>query len=129
MRRLSKLLDSIAWYKLVPSGMSGMQTLITAGGGAYGQGDYVTAAAATDRSFLLAYLPPEASSGGIAINMGALAGPARARWFDPTSAMFIEIPGNPFHNSGSRTFSIPGNNASGARDWVLVVETTKYLGH
>ena len=127
-RRLGKLLDSIAWYKLVPSGMSGMQRLIAAGGGTYGKGDYVIAAAAADRSVLLAYLPPEANAGGIAVNMGALAGPARARWFDPTSATFIDIPGDPFRNSGSRTFSILGNNAAGAQDWVLVLETHKNIG-
>ncbi|MCU1240425.1 MAG: hypothetical protein JWO71_1151 [Candidatus Acidoferrum typicum] len=129
MKRLGTLLDSTAWYKLVPSGMGGMQTLVTAGGGTYGKGDYVTAAAAADRSLLLAYLPPEANSAGIAVSMSALAAPAKARWFDPTSAIFINIPGDSFPNSGSRTFSIPGNNAAGARDWVLVVETNKNFGH
>jgi len=125
MRRLGKLLDSVAWYKLVPSGTAGMKKLVTAGGGTYGKQDYVTAAAAADRSLLLAYLPPGANSGGLAINMGALAGPVRARWFDPTSGMYIDIAGESLHNSGSRTFSIPGNNAAGVRDWVLVLETNE----
>ena len=128
MRRLGELLDSVAWYKLVPSGMAGMRTLVTAGGGTYGKRDYVTAAAAADGSLLLAYLPPEVSSAGVTINMEALAGPARARWFDPTSGIYIDIAGGSLRNSASRTFTIPGNNAAGARDWVLVLETSKNAG-
>jgi len=103
--------------------------LVTAGGGTYGKQDYVTAAAAADRSLLLAYLPPGANSGGLAINMEALVGPVRARWFDPTSGMYIDIAGESLRNSGSRTFSIPGNNAAGVRDWVLVLETNENARH
>jgi Protein of unknown function (DUF4038)/Putative collagen-binding domain of a collagenase len=121
MMHLGQLLDSTAWYKLVPSGMAGMKKLVTAGGGTFGTPDYVTAAAAADGSLLLAYLPPGASSTGIAINMEALAAPARARWFDPTSGIYVDIERGSLPNSGSRTFRIPGNNSAGARDWVLVL--------
>ena len=125
MMRLGKLLDSTAWYKLVPSGIAGMKTLVTAGGGTYGKRDYVTAAAAADGSLLLAYLPPGASSTSVAINMEALAAPVRARWFDPTSGIYVDIAQALPRNSGSRTFTIPGNNAAGARDWVLVLEANQ----
>src|SRR6266403_1872053 len=77
MMHLGKLLDSVAWYKLVPSGTAGTKILITAGGGTYGKQDYVTAAAAADGRVLLAYLPPGASTAGVAINMGSFAGPVR----------------------------------------------------
>ncbi len=122
MMHLGKLLDSVAWYKLVPSGTAGTKILITAGGGTYGKQDYVTAAAAADGRVLLAYLPPGASTAGVAINMGSFAGPVRGRWFDPTSEIYFDIAGGALRNSGSRTFVIPGNNTAGARDWVLILE-------
>jgi Protein of unknown function (DUF4038)/Putative collagen-binding domain of a collagenase len=125
MMHLGKLLDSVAWYKLVPSGGAGTKKLITAGGGTYGGEDYVTAAAAADGKLFLAYLPPGASTVELVINMGSLAGPVRARWFDPTSGNYIDIAGGAFRNSGSRTFKIPGTNAAGARDWVLLLEVNE----
>ena len=129
MMRLGKLLDSVPWYNLVPSGIAGMKTLVAAGGGTYGKQDYVTAAATKDGTLLLAYLPPTASSPSIAINMRALAAPAQARWFDPTLGAYTDVPGGLLRNSGRRTFTIPGNNWAGARDWVLVIETPKTTGH
>jgi len=127
MMRLGKLLDSVAWYKLMPSGTAGSKTLITAGGGTYGKQDYVTAAAAPDGKLLLAYLPPGASPAGVAISMGSLTGPVRGRWFDPSSGIYSDIAGGSFPNSGNHTFVIPGNNAVGARDWVLVLEVNENL--
>jgi hypothetical protein len=129
MMRLGKLLDSVAWYKLVPSGTAGSKTLITAGGGTYGKQDYVTAAAAADGKLLLAYLPPGASPAGVAINMGSLTGPVRGRWFDPSSGIFSDIAGGSFPNAGNHTFVIPGNNAVGARDWVLVLDVNENSRH
>jgi hypothetical protein len=129
MMHLGRLLDSVAWYKLVPSGTVGTKTLITAGGGSYGKQDYVTAAAAADRKLLLAYLPPGASTEGVAINMGSFAGPVRGRWFDPTSGIYIDISGEALQNFGSRTFMIPSNNTVGARDWVLVLEVNENSRH
>jgi hypothetical protein len=129
MKHLGELLDSVAWYKLVPSGTVETKTWITAGGGTYGKQDYVTSAAAADGKLLLAYLPPGASITGVAINMKSLAGPVRGRWFDPTSGIYIDIANGPLWNSGSRTFTIPGNNAAGARDWVLVLEVNENSRH
>ena len=129
MMRLGKLLDSVAWYKLVPSGTAGTKTLITAGEGTYGKQDYVTAAAAADGKLLLTYLPPGANTAGVTINMGSLTGPVRGRWFDPSSGIYIDIAGRALRNSGSRTFMIPGNNAAGARDWLLVLEVIENSRH
>jgi hypothetical protein len=54
--------------------------------------------------------------------MGALRGPARARWFDPSSGSYQEIEDGPFANSGSRQFTAPGKNRDGDEDWVLLLE-------
>jgi len=50
-----------------------------------------------------------------------MSGPARARWFDPTNAAYVNI-GTGLANAGSRSFTTPGNNSTGAKDWVLVVD-------
>jgi hypothetical protein len=119
MGRLNAFMESIAWYDLVPSGLNGMRTLITTGGSSVSSSDYVAAAAAPNGTLLVAYLPP-AHSGPISVDMGAMSGPARARWFDPTSGAYIGI-GTGLTNTGSRSFTTPGNNSAGTKDWALVL--------
>jgi hypothetical protein len=77
-------------------------------------------ATAPDRAWLVAYVPPK-HTGSFTVDMGALAGPARARWFDPTSAAYSDI-GTGLPNSGGRSFTTPGNNSRGEADWVLVID-------
>jgi hypothetical protein len=120
MARLNTFIGSIAWYNLVPSSLNGMRTLITAGGSSASASDYVAAAAAPDGTLLVAYVPP-AHSGSITVDMGVMSGPARARWFDPTSGVYTDF-GTGLTNSGSRSFTTPGNNSVGTKDWVLVLD-------
>ena len=120
MGRLNAFIGSIAWYKLVPSGLNGMRTLITAGGSSVSSSDYVAAAAAPDGTLLVAYIPPD-HSGPITVDMEAMGGPARARWFDPASGAYQDI-GTELPNTGTRSFTTPGNNSAGAQDWVLVLD-------
>ena len=121
MARLNAFISSIAWYKLVPSGLGGMSALITSGGGSVSASNYVTAAASPDGTLLVAYIPP-AHTGSITVNMAALSGPANARWFDPTSGTYTNA-GTGLTNSGTRAFTPPGANSAGANDWVLVLAT------
>jgi hypothetical protein len=58
MERLNKFIKSITWWKLVPSGLAGMKTLITAGGNISTDSDYVAAAATYEGTLLVAYIPP-----------------------------------------------------------------------
>jgi len=121
MARLNAFIGSIPWYNLVPSGLGGMRTLITSGGGSsVSSTDYVTAAATPQGTLLVAYIPP-AHSGAITVDMAAMGGPVRARWFDPTSGAYTNI-GSALPNSGSRSFTTPGNNSVGKTDWVLVLD-------
>jgi hypothetical protein len=119
MGRLNAFIRSIAWYDLVPAGLNGMRTLITAGGSSVSASDYVSAAATPDGTLLVAYVPP-AHSGPITVDMGAMSGSTRARWFDPTSGAYTNI-GTGLTNAGTRSFTIPGNNSVAAKDWVLVL--------
>jgi len=120
MTRLNAFMRSIAWYRLVPSGLGGMRPLITAGGGFDSDSDYVAAAATPDGTLLVAYVPP-AQSGSITVDMTALRGPVRARWFDPTSAGYVDA-GTGLANAGERVFTPPGINSAGESDWVLVLD-------
>ena len=120
MGRLNVFIGSIPWFNLVPSGLGGMRTLVTAGGSSVSAADYVAAAATPDGTLLVAYIPP-AHNGSITVDMGAMSGLTRARWFDPTSAAYTTI-GTGFANSGTRAFTPTGNNSVGQKDWVLVLD-------
>jgi hypothetical protein len=84
--------------------------------------DWVTAAMTSTGSHLLAYIPTVGgtASRSITIDMTAMSGPTRARWWDPSSGAFTEI-ATGLPNSGTRSFTSPGANAGGQNDWVLVL--------
>ncbi|HKU96304.1 MAG TPA: DUF4038 domain-containing protein [Vineibacter sp.] len=115
MKHVSDLFTTRAWHRLMPD-LDG--TIMTRGAG---EGvDYATTARASDGSLVIAYIPTERT---VSIDMGRLAGPAIARWFDPTNGRYTAIAGATLANRGSRDFTTPGNNAIGHSDWVLVLET------
>ena len=120
LARLNAFMQSIPWYTLVPSGMSGMRTLVIGNSGA-DAGDYVTASATPNGTLLVAYVPP-ARTGSITVDMGAMSAPSSARWFDPTNATYTQV-ATGLANSGQRAFTPPGNNSAGQQDWVLVLDT------
>jgi hypothetical protein len=113
-------MKSIAWYNLIPSGLNGMRTLITAGASSVKENDYVAAAASRDGTLFVAYIPP-AHSGSVTVDMRAMRGSSRARWFDPTKGSYVTI-GAGFPNTSYRKYTIPGKNSAGAKDWVLVLD-------
>jgi len=117
------LWKSKPWHRLKPSGLGGMGTIVTAGGGTASpqSTDFVAAACTSEGDLLLAYVPP-AHSGTITVDMTKLAGTATARWFDPTNASFTAI--GTFSNTGTRAFTTPGTNSAGQTDFLLVIETS-----
>ena len=110
------------WWRLKPSGLGGMGTLITAGGGTASpqSTNYVAAAATSEGDLLLAYIPP-AHTGSITVDMTKLAATAVARWFDPTNGSMTVI--GAFANTGTHAFTPPANNNAGDTDFLLVLET------
>jgi hypothetical protein len=115
---LNTFVRSISWWNLVPSGLGGMRTLVTNNAGST-DFNTVSAAAASDGSLIVAYVGPS-HSGSFDIDMGALRSPARARWFDPSSGTYTQIASG-LANSGTYTFTPPGNDSGGYADWVLVI--------
>jgi chitodextrinase len=109
------------WYNLIPDQD---HSVVTAGYGTYsdsgslGASDYLTAARTPDGAWIMAYMPTRRT---ITVDMSKLGSIADAFWYDPTDGASSSIAGSPFPNSGSRTFSPPGNNSDGDGDWVLVL--------
>lgn len=113
---------TLPWHRLKPSGLGGMISLVTAGGGTASpqSTDYVAAAATPEGDLLLAYIPP-AHTGSITVAMTAMAASARARWFDPTNSAFTAI--GMIANTGTHAFTPPGTNSAGDTDFLLVLDT------
>ena len=83
---------------------------------------HIGAAANTSGTWLLAYAPPNGvGPTTFGIDMTALSAPARARWYNPTSGAYTAI-GTGLANTGTRSFTTPGDNGGGANDWVLVID-------
>jgi hypothetical protein len=64
----------------------------------------------------------------LTVDMTQLAGPAIARWYDPTDGAFTEVGGAPIANVANVTFRPPNRNRAGDGDWVLVLETAGTRG-
>jgi hypothetical protein len=128
--RINTFLRTLPWQNLVPSGLGGMSTLVTAGGGtAVPQStDYVSACATLDGRWLVAYVPP-AHTGDITVATSVMATRYRARWLNPTSGAFTLI-GTGF-SPGSHTLTPPGSNGGPGSytDWVLVLDTGDLLSN
>lgn len=82
---------------------------------------YASAASTCDGSLVVAYLP---TIRPVAVDMSKLAGPARARWYDPTNGKYLDAGDLPLPDAGRRWFSPPGNNSAGDGDWVLLLEVS-----
>ena len=120
MARLNAFMRSIAWYQLIPSGLNGMRTLIAAGGGSsVRSNDYVAAAATSDGTLFVAYIP-SAHTGAITVDMTGISGSSQACWFDPTSGGYKDI-ADGLAGTSTRVFTPPGHNSAGDSDWVLMI--------
>jgi hypothetical protein len=101
MKYLGALWNARSWWLLVPDGTG-------------------KAAYASDGSFAFAY----AGSGSVTTDLSKLAGPTvKAQWYDPTSGAYSAVPGSPFSNTGTRSFSQSAANSAGDPDWVLVLDS------
>ena len=103
MTRLNNFIRSVEWWKLVPSGLGGMKPIVLDPGNSDTTASFVSAAAAHDGSFLVAYIPP-AHKGEVNIDMRVVNRDAYAYWFDPTDARYFLIPASPISNRSAKKF-------------------------
>lgn len=122
MTFVTNLFSRRPWFELVPDRG---HRLVVAGYGAYSDSgdvnsnDYVAAARTPDGRLAIAYLP---DGNPVEVDLTRMAGArVRAQWYDPTTGKYTTVPGSPFARRGRRTFTVPGKNRDGDRDWVLVL--------
>ena len=91
-----------------------------------GELDYITSGLTADGEWLLAYVPVTGDGERtFTVDMSALSGPARARWFDPATGNYLAISnGFEYDPSGTRDFTTPGEHDDGTDDWLLVVDSS-----
>ena len=111
--RLAALFGPRAWSTLAPD-FSGTFLTSAAGSGT----SHISAALGRDGKLAVVYSP----GGSFTLAMSKLAGAASASWYDPSTGTFAAVSGSPLANSGSHTFTTPGSNGTGTRDWVLLLE-------
>ena len=124
LRFVTALFLSLPWQTLVPDWRhhfvtAGYGTFTTKQQVALASNNYVTAEVNPAHTTGIAYLPKHST---ITVNMAALRGAVRARWYNPTTGTFRNI--GTFANSGSRRFTSPGGHADGTDDWVLLLQAS-----
>lgn len=111
------ILTQFHWEKLVPNWTS---TIVTS---SRGTGiNYVLCGRASDGTVIAAYLP---NGGSVTVALAQLAGAGTAYWFDPSTGAVSSQ--QSVANTGTQTFTVPGNNAAGNTDWVLMLATAAGL--
>jgi hypothetical protein len=122
------LFSTLPWWELQPSGtdpgFAGIN-LVPQGAGTWGGLDYITSALTTDHRWLLAYAPvTEKGARTFTVDMSALSGSVRARWFDPATGDYLAISnGYEYDNTGTHDFTTPGHRDDGTDDWLLVLDS------
>ncbi len=124
MMRLNQFIKSVDWWKLVPAGLNGMKNIIVDPVNIDTAAAYVSAAAARDGSFLVAYIPP-AHKGEVSVDLSVLSKPGFAYWFDPTDGRYLAVEASPVSNTGIKEWIPPGKNKRGESDWVLFIKTNR----
>jgi hypothetical protein len=118
MARLGAFFRSRPWQRLDPERA---RELVVSGRGSGAAA--LTAASTADHRLALIYIPSdEAGKRRLTVDLSHLAGPLRASWFNPARDDEVLVIGPDVPNSGRKEFETPGDNGTGASDWVLVLE-------
>ena len=115
---LRALFADLPWHHLVPEDN---HTIVVGG---YGTD---TATALTARSangrLSVSYIPSTGTEGRLlTVALGVFPERVTARWYNPTNGKVVDVAGSPFMNRETRRFHTPGDNGTGADDWVLILD-------
>jgi hypothetical protein len=122
IKYVNSLFATLPWQNLVPDTS---HQVVTAGYGIYdGSNENLTTSTYCTTAWIpgtnaLTYCPQATT---LTVNLGEFSGLTRARWYDPSSGIYLRISGSPFRNSGSHNFPMPGHNHDGDPDWLLVLD-------
>lgn len=122
IKYINSLFGTLPWQNFVPDTE---HQVVTAGYGTYdgGNENLTTATYCTTTwvagSYALTYCPQSTT---LTVDLAEFKGLTRARWYDPSSGIYLRISGSPFRNSGSHNFTMPGANHDGDPDWLLVLD-------
>jgi hypothetical protein len=119
MIRLRQVFAELPWYELTPEEN---HRIVTKG---YGRelAAVLTARTPDGRAAAVIYVPStEAHSLDLTVNLAEFSGPVTARWYNPTNGSFTVINSESFPNHGTHTFQTPGDNGTGAYDWLLILK-------
>lgn len=118
MSHLRSAFASRAWHRLVPD-----SKLVTAG---TGDGtSTITAGVTSDGKLAMLYIPSTGRDAReLTVDAGRLSGKISASWFNPTNGKSTPTASTPIPNTGTHTFSTPGDNGTGTNDWLLILEAS-----
>lgn len=118
MARLAALFARLPWHQLAPDRD---HPLVTSGEGS-GRA-MITAARTPDGRLSLLYIPSDGKEPReFSVNLGELSIPIAAHWFNPARDGAMIAAGTNLAGRGALTFRTPGDNGTGANDWVLLLE-------
>jgi hypothetical protein len=124
LARLGTFLAGRPWPQLLPDLEN---KLVTAGGG---EGtSFITTALTPEGSLALLYIPADGQdSREVTLNLSLFSGPVSAIWFNPAKDAALITHEAILPNRERQTLHTPGDNGTGANDWVLMLESGKYAG-
>lgn len=118
MARLGRLFRQYPWWRLVPDVGD---RLIAAGGG--DGAEKATAAHTPDWKLALLYVAGDGRGvRALTLDLSSFPGPVTARWYNPAQDAPLALHNPPLSNSPGQVLRTPGDNGTGANDWVLVLE-------
>ncbi len=116
--RLGKFFSEIPWHELVPDTQN---TLIRSGAGE--GADRAIAARSADGRLAVIYVPAtDKGPRELTLDLSQLSAPCRAFWFNPAKDAPAVKHRTILRNEGQRSLQTPGDNGTGAGDWVLVLQ-------
>jgi hypothetical protein len=102
--RIGSMLNSLRWYDLIPD-TSNLLVTSAKGSGA----SYVAAARTSDGRLSLVYSP---TSTPFTVNLAQMSGTMTAQWWDPITNLYSNAGAGSYANTGSQSFTPPGNSDS-----------------
>lgn len=116
--RLGAFFRRLQWASLEPD----LDDKLVAAGGGGGE-TKVTAARTPDGKLAVLYIPPTGQEArALTLNLASFAAPLRVSWFNPAKDAAPKTPETPLANRDGEKLRTPGDNGTGANDWVLTLE-------